>query len=177
MADVYMPRLSDSMEEGTVLRWLKASGEAVRRGEDLVEIETDKATVTFESEHAGELEIVAGPGAILAVGALIAYVGGPSQASGDGDGRRGAEPAPTEATPPAPTVRGRGAENASPTARRLAQAAGVDLSRVAGTGPGGRITRADVAAVAMHPRHASQRHRGAPDGSLRLGVPRTASVE
>jgi pyruvate dehydrogenase E2 component (dihydrolipoamide acetyltransferase) len=148
VADVYMPRLSDSMEEGTVVRWLKASGEAVRRGEDLVEIETDKATVTFESEYDGELEIVAGPGATLAVGGLIAYVGDRSHPDGDSDGRLRAEPVPTEPASQPQTGRGQAAENVSPTARRLAEAAGVDLSQVVGSGPGGRITRADVAAAA-----------------------------
>ena len=70
MADLVMPRLSDTMEEGTILRWLKADGEQVARGEELVEIETDKATMTYESDQAGTLEIVAGVGANLS--ALIA---------------------------------------------------------------------------------------------------------
>ncbi len=70
-----MPRLSDTMEEGTILRWLKADGEEVARGEELVEIETDKATMTYESDQAGVLEIVAQAGTTLEVGALIAHVG------------------------------------------------------------------------------------------------------
>ena len=55
MADIVMPRLSDTMEEGTILRWLKADGEEVARGEELVEIETDKATMTYESDQEGVL--------------------------------------------------------------------------------------------------------------------------
>ena len=75
MADVVMPRLSDTMEEGTILRWLKRDGEALRRGEELVEIETDKATMTYESDQDGVLEIVASEGDTLAVGELIARAG------------------------------------------------------------------------------------------------------
>ena len=67
MADLVMPRLSDTMEEGTILRWLKGDGEQVGRGEELVEIETDKATMTYESDQAGVLQIVAAEGSTLAV--------------------------------------------------------------------------------------------------------------
>jgi pyruvate dehydrogenase E2 component (dihydrolipoamide acetyltransferase) len=126
MADVYMPRLSDSMEEGTIISWCKSTGDEVRRGEDLVEIETDKATVTFESEHDGPLQIVAEAGAKVAVGELIAYVGAPSER-------------PAQATHPS--------VNISPNARRLAEAQGLDIAMIAGTGPDGRITRADVTAA------------------------------
>ena len=69
MADIVMPRLSDTMEEGTILRWLKSDGDDVRRGEELVEIETDKATMSYESDQEGILQIVAPEGATLAVGA------------------------------------------------------------------------------------------------------------
>ncbi len=70
-----MPRLSDTMEEGTVLRWLKRDGEHVRRGEELVEIETDKAAMVYESDQEGLLQIVAQEGDTLPVGAPIAHVG------------------------------------------------------------------------------------------------------
>ena len=59
MSDVAMPRLSDSMEEGTILKWLKSDGDEVSKGEELVEIETDKANMTYEADEAGTLEIVA----------------------------------------------------------------------------------------------------------------------
>src|SRR3954453_1005770 len=72
MADVLMPRLSDSMDEGTILRWLKRTGEEVRRGDGLAEIETDKATLTYEAEAEGVLEVVAAEGETLPVGAVIA---------------------------------------------------------------------------------------------------------
>ena len=126
MADVYMPRLSDTMEEGTIIRWCKRDGDDVRRGEDLVEVETDKATVTFESEHDGRLQIVAEAGAKLSVGELIAYVGAPNERPAHG---------------PRPRV------NISPNARRLAETHGLDIATIVGTGPDDRITRADVTAV------------------------------
>src|SRR3954453_8340522 len=76
MPDVVMPRLSDSMEEGTILKWLKAPGDVVARGEELAEIETDKATMTYESDSDGVLEIVAQEGETLPIGAVIARIGG-----------------------------------------------------------------------------------------------------
>ena len=85
MADVAMPRLSDSMEEGTILKWLKSDGDEVKRGEELVEIETDKANMTYEADAAGALKIVAQEGDTLAVGETIAQIGGGG----------GAEPAET----------------------------------------------------------------------------------
>ncbi len=75
MAEIVMPRLSDTMEEGTILRWLKSDGEEVRRGDELVEIETDKATMIYESDQDGVLQTVAGEGDTLPVGELIAHVG------------------------------------------------------------------------------------------------------
>ena len=68
-SDVTMPRLSDSMEEGTVLKWLVEEGGEVKRGEPLVEIETDKANMTYEADESGTLEIVAKEGETLPVGA------------------------------------------------------------------------------------------------------------
>ena len=74
--EIVMPRLSDSMEDGTVLKWLKADGDAVSRGEPLVEIETDKATMTYEADADGVLELVAAEGDTLPIGAVIARLGG-----------------------------------------------------------------------------------------------------
>src|SRR5256885_8644185 len=81
-----MPRLSDSMEEGTILRWLRADGDDVRRGDELVEIETDKATMTYEADQDGVLKIVAAEGATLAIGEVIASIG-------EGSGPNGGDPA------------------------------------------------------------------------------------
>src|SRR3954447_25880783 len=87
MADVVMPRLSASMEEGTILRWLKSDGDQVAPGDELVEIETDKATMTYEAESDGVLEVVAGEGETLAVGRVIATLG---ESARGGDGADGA---------------------------------------------------------------------------------------
>ena len=89
--DIVMPRLSDSMEEGTVLKWMKAVGDEVALGDELVEIETDKANMVFESDAAGTLiEIVAPEGETLPIGEVIARVGEAGEApSGDGGGGGG----------------------------------------------------------------------------------------
>ena len=79
--DVTMPRLSDSMEEGTILKWLKSDGDEVARGDELVEIETDNANMTYEADSDGVLKIVAQEGDTLAVGETIAQIG-----AGDGGG-------------------------------------------------------------------------------------------
>src|SRR5918997_5751571 len=85
MADVAMPRLSDSMEEGTILKWLKSDGDEVKRGDELVEIETDKANMTYEADQDGVLSIVASEGDTLAVGETIASIGERSEGGGDDD--------------------------------------------------------------------------------------------
>src|SRR3954462_11840005 len=86
MADVAMPRLSDSMEEGTILKWLGSGGDTVSKGDEIAEIETDKANMTFEADQEGTLEIVAQEGDTLAVGETIARIG---EGSGGGDDESG----------------------------------------------------------------------------------------
>jgi pyruvate dehydrogenase E2 component (dihydrolipoamide acetyltransferase) len=136
MADVVMPRLSDSMEEGTILQWLKQPGDEVSVGEELVEIETDKANMAYESDVAGKLvEIVAAEGETLPIGSVIARIG-----EGDGPPAQ----APKQDQPPPAVADGDGRSKASPVARRIAKERGLDLSRLQGSGPGGRIVRADV---------------------------------
>jgi pyruvate dehydrogenase E2 component (dihydrolipoyllysine-residue acetyltransferase) len=184
MPDVVMPRLSDSMEEGTILKWLKAEGDEVARGDELVEIETDKATMTYEADTPGTLSIVAQEGETLPIGQVIARIGAGGEATA-GEGARaeatqqaeasgnGApseaspataaataeppaaapeperEPAAAQATPAAPSADGNGGRaKASPVARRIAREQGIDLSRLQGSGPGGRIVKADVEAAA-----------------------------
>ena len=90
MADVAMPRLSDSMEEGTILKWLKSDGDEVKRGDELVEIETDKANMTYEADQDGVLSIVASEGDTLPVGETIATIGEGS-ADGGGESDEGGE--------------------------------------------------------------------------------------
>ena len=152
-----MPRLSDTMEQGTILRWLVRDGESVRRGQELVEIETDKATMTYESDLDGVIEIAAAEGEELPVGAVIARVG----EAGAEDRPRASAPAPqglepageaallqaaetveTAATPDGERVK------ASPLARRIARENDIDLHTLTPTGPGGRIVKADVQAAA-----------------------------
>jgi pyruvate dehydrogenase E2 component (dihydrolipoamide acetyltransferase) len=168
MAEIVMPRLSDTMEEGTVLRWLKRDGEHVRRGEELVEIETDKAAMVYESDQEGVLQIAAREGDTLAVGATIAHVGeGADGAAGGGAGTpkptrpEAAQPGTARQRAPAPAGERSAAEQpppcdgetgatagervkASPVARRIARESGVDLRALTGSGPGGRIVKADV---------------------------------
>ena len=146
MTDITMPQLSDSMEEGTILTWLKADGATVAAGDDLVEIETDKATVTHPAEASGVLSIVAPEGTSLPVGATIARVG---EASERAPASSGVEiPAAAAVAAPA-NGNGNGLASpqvvkATPLARRIAAKHGVALDDVSGSGPLGRVTRADV---------------------------------
>jgi pyruvate dehydrogenase E2 component (dihydrolipoamide acetyltransferase) len=105
MAEIVMPRLSDSMEEGTILTWMKQVGDEVAIGEELVEIETDKANMAYEADVAGTLtEILAQEGDTLAIGAPIAVVGDPGAASVKDD-KGSASPAagPVAAGEPTPS--------------------------------------------------------------------------
>ncbi|MGE0506388.1 MAG: dihydrolipoamide acetyltransferase family protein [Solirubrobacterales bacterium] len=169
MSEIVMPRLSDSMEEGTILTWLKQVGDEVAVGEELVEIETDKANMAYESDVAGTLtEILAEEGDTLAIGAPIAVVGDADAASASPSG---APPASTEEPPPpepraadgpiSTTMATKSAHRpdgervkASPVARRLARERGVDLTTLSGSGPGGRIVKKDVEAAAAAPQAA-----------------------
>ncbi|MBJ7343423.1 MAG: 2-oxo acid dehydrogenase subunit E2, partial [Solirubrobacteraceae bacterium] len=151
MAEIVMPRLSDSMEEGTIVRWLKRDGDEVARGEELVEIETDKATMAYESDTAGMLQITAPEGATLAVGAKIAVIGddgsAASAAAAPVSEVETVEPVATpvaEPEPPALEPSSGERVKASPIARRIAGETGVDLHSVSGSGPGGRIVKVDV---------------------------------
>lgn len=171
MTEIVMPRLSDSMEEGTIVRWLKADGDQVRRGDELVEIETDKATMPYESDAEGVLRILVEEGRTLPIGEVIATVGedGAGQAPESSPGRAeagGGQPAVTEAPQaPAATPAATGADErtfASPVARRIARERGVDLSALAGSGPGGRIVKADVEAAGQEPADTAGESAGAP---------------
>jgi pyruvate dehydrogenase E2 component (dihydrolipoamide acetyltransferase) len=136
------------MEEGTVARWLVAEGTEVARGQPIVEIDTDKATMEYESDRDGTLlQILVGEGETAAIGTPIAWIGTAS----DEVPRRG-EPAPEGASvatpdqtaPRTPVAERPGRANASPVAKRLAKELGVPLDSLAGTGPKGMITREDV---------------------------------
>lgn len=140
-----MPQLSDSMEEGVIVSWLRQDGDVVARGDELVDIETDKATMTHASDADGVLTIVAPAGATLRVGEVIARIGARVE---DSPAPVQTLPAPSAgATPPASAngAGGRTAVAATPLARRIASAHGIDLAGVTGTGPRGRVTKRDVA--------------------------------
>ena len=132
-AELTMPKLSDSMADAVIIKWLKSPGDGFRRGEALMEVETDKATVVYEAEADGTLAAILVPeGGTAAVGQPIA------QLDADGSAPAAAPPA----TNGAPAVDDR--PNATPVARRTALELGVSLHGIDGTGPGGRITREDV---------------------------------
>jgi pyruvate dehydrogenase E2 component (dihydrolipoamide acetyltransferase) len=174
-SDVTMPRLSDSMEEGTVLKWLVEEGGEVKRGEPLVEIETDKANMTYEADTDGVLvEVLAKEGDTLTIGEVIARIGEAGEAKGgavekdeepEAAAEPEAEPEPepeqepareeaktataTEESPSQSNGAGDGERvKASPIARRMARELNVELARLEGSGPGGRIVKADVQAAA-----------------------------
>src|SRR2546428_11595635 len=195
MASVQMPRLSDSMETGKILRWLKKEGEDVKKGEPLVEIESDKANIEVEAYASGKLsKIVVPEGESAPIGAVIAEIGDGSaapalenapaqpqatkpeahaaqadkavaataQAAADAGGEQYPHGGPDDRTEvgaaaqaalnvirrPAEQENGE-RQRVSPVARRLAEEHGVDLRRVQGSGPGGRITKEDVEAAAQ----------------------------
>jgi pyruvate dehydrogenase E2 component (dihydrolipoyllysine-residue acetyltransferase) len=165
-----MPRLSDSMEEGTVLKWIVQPGGEVKRGEPLVEIETDKANMTYEADTDGVLiEVLAQEGETLPIGQVIARIGSADEeVTGDTSQVTEPEPAAEEPEPaaepepePEPEAEparepeparaqggGNGRVKASPVARRMAREMGVELAALEGSGPGGRIVKADVEAAA-----------------------------
>jgi len=156
MHEVLMPKLGQTMEEATVARWLKQEGDAVARGEVLLEITTDKATLEVESFHSGVLrKIVAPEGAVVAVSRVIAYIGeadepvpeAPAPSVEAASGRAAKAPAAAPSAPATPVLEApAGGPKVSPRARSLAQRELVPLTAVRGTGPGGRVTEADVRA-------------------------------
>jgi pyruvate dehydrogenase E2 component (dihydrolipoamide acetyltransferase) len=182
MADLVMPRLSDTMEEGTILRWLKQDGDEIARGDELVEIETDKANMIYESDLDGTLQTVAAEGDTLAVGQLIARVGGgtgggaSAETGGATEQRDSAAPSQETLVEAIAEVAGGGASTgvpagahdgervkASPLARRIASDRGVDLHALSGSGPGGRIVKADVEGAAAGATEAGTAAPKAPD--------------
>lgn len=180
--EIVMPRLSDTMQVGTIARWVKHEGDAVKTGDVLIEVETDKATLELTSYHDGTLaQIVIGDGGTAPVGTIVgilARVGesvasvriataptqaptatvaqAPTQAAPAAPVQAQAVAAPVTAGPAAHDVPAE-AVKASPLARVLAEQSGVDLRTLAGhgSGPGGRIVRADVEAAA-HAHHQVQ---------------------
>ena len=172
MPDINMPKLSDTMEEGTIVEWKKKSGDEVKTGEVLAEVESDKATFDLEAEADGVLQILVDQGVPAKIGAPIARIG---EAGAEAPAPKAkpkepetpttvaAEPAPAQKPAPpreAPKEKAAPARQqtqdgqqdgreikASPLARRLADEMGVDLASLKGSGPEGRIVKEDVIAA------------------------------
>lgn len=161
---IVMPDLGSGMEEGTLLNWTKQIGDAIKEGDVIAEIETDKTTVEVPSPISGTItQLIGDAGTTLKVGTTIGYVG---EASGAATGKAEAAPAPKVEVPPAAAASNGAVKSApvqesapaaeeadgnlpdgvraSPVARKIAQTKGIDLKLVKGSGPGGRITKADV---------------------------------
>ncbi|WP_167632004.1 pyruvate dehydrogenase complex dihydrolipoamide acetyltransferase [Mariprofundus ferrooxydans] len=164
--DLFMTQLSPTMTEGKIARWLKKEGDALVSGDVMAEIETDKATMEMEVVDEGILHrIIADEGATVGVGTAIAVIAEdgeevpadyqPASAQDAPAAASEPAPAPTEPTPPAATPapqatapaapeRSSGRIKASPLARRLAKQKGINLAAITGSGPNGRIVRADI---------------------------------
>jgi pyruvate dehydrogenase E2 component (dihydrolipoamide acetyltransferase) len=158
--EITMPALSPSMTEGVLAKWHKKVGDTIKPGEVIAEVETDKATMDLEAFDKGTLLAIAAPeGSKVAVNGRIAVIGEPGEKveaiSAPAPTKQAPAPAPTTATvsssvpvstpTPAPLpVSTSGRVKASPLAKKIAAEKGVDLSRLAGSGPGGRIVRKDV---------------------------------
>ena len=162
--DILMPMLSPSMTEGTLVKWIKKEGDAVKSGDILAEVETDKATMDLEAFDAGVLRaILIKEGERVPVNARIGIIGtkdekidvsapaaaAPKPAEAPAEAKPAAPssspapaPAPAQTTMAAPPSGGR--VKASPLAKKIAAEKHVDLARLSGTGPGGRIVKADV---------------------------------
>jgi pyruvate dehydrogenase E2 component (dihydrolipoamide acetyltransferase) len=160
-----MEALSPTMEEGKVINWLKSEGDTVANGDVLAEVETDKAVMELQARGKGVLKkILVGEGETTEVGNLVAVIAGEDEDISDllketeGDGKKAAEAAAAAekkkpaapAAPPAPAAgeAGDGGRiKASPLARRMAREQGLDLARIEGSGPGGRIIKRDIDAA------------------------------
>ena len=165
MPEIQMPKLSDTMTEGTVVSWKKKVGDEVSAGEVLAEIETDKATMEWEATDDGVLkEIFVQEGGKVNVGDRIAFIGGEGEEAPNEEEDAGAEqpaaeareaePAAAEKKAPPKKAAAKGGEKsepervkASPLARKIAAEKKIDLTNITGSGPGGRIVEKDVASA------------------------------
>lgn len=172
---IMMPKLSDTMEEGVILKWVRKEGEKVKQGETLVEIESDKADMELEAYDSGVVrKIVVPEGGKAAIGALIAIIGDPSEdisglladappvakAAPLATSKEPARSAPASSTatipPPAPPQSPKdGRVKASPLAKRLAQEHQVDITGVQGSGPQGRVIKRDIEGALSAPSSAT----------------------
>ena len=187
--NIEMPKLSDTMIEGTLVKWHKQVGDSVEIGDILAEIETDKATMEMEAFDDGVLtDILIQAGQKAPIGATLAILNGDSGYSQDPiqnatapahQAAAAPAPAPTQpaaspATPPSSPPNSGARVMASPLARKVAADLGVDLSTVHGTGPAGRITRSDVEAV---PANAAKPANAAPSTEATAAAALAASIK
>jgi pyruvate dehydrogenase E2 component (dihydrolipoamide acetyltransferase) len=178
--EIKMPRLSDTMSEGAISTWRKQPGDAVSVGDTLVEIETDKAVMEYEAYQAGTMaKILVPEGETVEIGAPIALIDDGSGDSPATSAKESTSPERSDVTPepPAPAPVGSGQANghangngngngarqlASPLVRKIARENHLDLSGVPGTGPGGRIIRADIDSLLARPSQGESISQGAP---------------
>jgi len=147
--EIKLPRLGQGMESGTIVKWLKSEGDAVKKGEPLYELDTDKVTQEVEADATGVLLKIAVQEGEVPVGQTVAVIGEQGEEVADeADASSAKEARQTEALRgPAPSTRsvdGGSRIKASPLARRIARDRGVDLAQLRGTGPEGRIVAEDV---------------------------------
>ena len=162
---IVMPQMGYDMQEGRVVKWLKQEGEEIARGEDVAEIETDKAVIPIPATEGGVLrKVLVDEGSTVPVGQVIAVMAAsgeelPADLEGLSATKPSADaPPPPEETKPSPLPAAAPSTTevrATPLARRLAGEKGVDLAKVTGTGPRGRITEKDVLAFADSPASAA----------------------
>src|SRR5919202_52146 len=171
--EVIMPKMGDAMEEGTLVKWLKSEGDEVSEGDAIAEIETDKVTLELEAENAGTLaQLIADEGQDIPVGEAIAFIqgegeevpergdgraqkpegaeegaGGGEQEDGGGEAQAATATQAPEEEAAEEDGRADGRFRASPIVRRLARENNLDLSKIEGSGPAGRIVERDVRAA------------------------------
>jgi pyruvate dehydrogenase E2 component (dihydrolipoamide acetyltransferase) len=156
---VYMEALSPTMEEGRLVKWTKREGDAVKTGDTLAEVETDKAVMELVARADGQLiKVEVSEGSTVPVGNVVAYIGKPGEKVDGGEPAPAAQqsaqsavrsaPEPQQRTPSAvrsaPETADDARVKASPLAKRMAKDAGVDLKLVQGSGPGGRVVKRDL---------------------------------
>ncbi len=150
LIEIKVPQLSESIAEATLLAWHKKVGEAVKRDENLIDIETDKVVLELPAPADGVLaKIIKGDGGTVKAGEVIATLdteGKASAAAPAAQVQAKAAPAPVPAAKPAPA-----AAPAMPSARKLAEEKGIDAGSIAGTGRGGRVTKGDVLGATTSP--------------------------
>lgn len=160
--NIEMPKLSDTMTEGTVIKWHKQVGDSVEVGDLLAEIETDKATMEMEAFDDGTItEILVKAGEKAVIGGTLAILGGDSAAAPSSAAPAASSPASAPSTAPAtakaaapaaPVSNDGNRVKASPLARKIAAEKGVELQDISGTGPAGRIVKNDVEAASSSPK-------------------------